>query len=273
MIVELTNEDKKLLRCNLLYIMDEIHRICVSNNIKYSLFYGSLLGAVMYKGFIPWDDDIDIVFTKDQYVLFEKACKKQLSDDFEFQSTGTDSNYKVPGITKIRLKNTILLEDVDKKQKINHGVWVDITVLQNIDDRLSNLKKTKYYFSLFRDKYYYFSSIKDLSFKGFIYKSLRKITPPFSLKRTGFLFEKWSTQCKDNSTRFVFQPFSYENDVYLREWTKEYLLYPFEGREYYGFKEYDLILKERYPNYNIIPPLSERVSNHHFIKIKLLSKK
>ena len=61
-------EEKKKIQ---LEILDSIHSFCLHNDIKYSLGYGSLLGAVRHGGFIPWDDDIDIIMLRDDYTRFE----------------------------------------------------------------------------------------------------------------------------------------------------------------------------------------------------------
>ncbi len=268
-MVELNNQEKEKLRQDLLIIMDEIHFLCINNDIHYSLFYGSLIGAVKYKGFIPWDDDIDIVMMKDDYEKFLNVFLNNPPKNLFLQSIDTEKKYKVPGITKVRLNNTLLIENIDKKEKIHHGVWVDLTVIQNIDDNLSTLRKTKYYFSLFRSKYYYKSSLKYLSFKGLIANTIKKIIPPFTLKRTAKKFLKYSQMCDDNNSKYVFQPFSYEDDVYKREWMKEYTLYDFEGRKYLGFKNYEDILMVRFPYYKEIPNKSGQKTNHTFYEVKL----
>ena len=268
--MELSIHQHKQLQQNLLYIMDEIHRICIKHNIKYSLFYGSLIGAVVHRGFIPWDDDIDLAMSKNEYRRFKEACLRELGSDFFFQTPETEAEYLVPLQTKIRLNNTLLLEEIDAFRNIHHGVSVDIVCFEDIDDNFSNLKKTKFYFSLFKDKYYYHVGKRHYSLKGLIYHSMRRALPPFTIRRTARAFVKCASQYHNSESEFVFFPFSYQDDVYRREWVNEYRLYAFEGRQFMGFARYDEILKVRYPSYMIIPPVSERRTNHQYCKVRLL---
>ena len=67
-----------------LKIMDEIDRICRKYKIKYLMDAGTLLGAVRHKGFIPWDDDIDIAFTRDNYRAFMKVAPRELPETMKF---------------------------------------------------------------------------------------------------------------------------------------------------------------------------------------------
>ena len=267
--MELAEQERTKLHKNLLYIMDEIHRICVENSINYSLFYGSLIGAVVHEGFIPWDDDIDIVMFKEDYLRFVNVCQHNLRSDFFLQSTKTEKGYLVPGQTKVRLNGTVLLEEVDAFRNIHHGVSVDIVVFEDTDENFRNVKKTKYYFSLFKDKYYYHAARKSYSIKGLIYHTMRRVLPPFTIKRTALSFEKWATQIQDSHSKYVFLPYSYPPDIYRREWLDEFRLYTFEGRQYMGFKKYDQILKVRYPSYRVIPPIDEQKTNHSYSSIVL----
>ena len=69
-------------------ILDVIHQICTEHGLRYSLAYGSLIGAMRHKGFIPWDDDFDFAMTRNDYERFLKACKKDLNTDIFFLQTG-----------------------------------------------------------------------------------------------------------------------------------------------------------------------------------------
>ncbi|MDE5990369.1 MAG: LicD family protein, partial [Clostridia bacterium] len=79
-----------------LKIAKEIKRICDKNNIDYILDSGTLLGAVRHKGFIPWDDDMDIAMTREEYNRFIDVAKIELGEEYFFQTWDTDNNYPMP---------------------------------------------------------------------------------------------------------------------------------------------------------------------------------
>ena len=76
--------DLKELQNILLDILIEFNRICKKYNIKYSLAFGTLLGAVRHKGFIPWDDDVDVMMDRKNFDRFCKICPQEISKEFFF---------------------------------------------------------------------------------------------------------------------------------------------------------------------------------------------
>ena len=86
-------------------ILDEIVRICDNYNLRYFLIGGTLLGAVRHKGYIPWDDDLDISMPRKDYNQFIEIAKKQLSQNFKLDCKYTNNKYWLPFI-KVRMKDT-----------------------------------------------------------------------------------------------------------------------------------------------------------------------
>lgn len=118
----------------LMRLLHEIDRICRSNNIEYFLMYGTLIGAVRHNGFIPWDDDADVVMTRDNYNKFRECCSRELGDEFDLVSYNDDDDY---GYTfpKLRLKNTtyIIRSEVSRHGR-SAGFFVDIIILDYLSE-------------------------------------------------------------------------------------------------------------------------------------------
>lgn len=118
-----------------LEILFELDRICKKNNIQYFLLAGTVLGAIRHNGFIPWDDDIDIGMTRNQYERFIKICSEELDSNYFLQTYKTDPNY--PGLyAKIRKNNTTFIEKATAKIDMHKGIYIDIFPFDNIPDRI-----------------------------------------------------------------------------------------------------------------------------------------
>lgn len=122
----------RMLQLKLLELMKEIDRVCKKNNIEYFLAGGSCLGAIRHKGFIPWDDDMDIAMSRKEYKKFIKALEKDLGDDFVFHCYEKSKKYPVtwPAM-KIRMKNTYIREMnvlLPNTCKDCDGIFIDVFI-------------------------------------------------------------------------------------------------------------------------------------------------
>ncbi len=111
-----------------------IDGFCRKYGIPYYLFYGSELGAVRHHGFIPWDDDADIIMFRRDYDRFRELWLKNPVEGYFFQDVETDKGYNMK-FAKIRKKNTAFAEVQNKALNMHHGIFVDIFVL---DDYVKN---------------------------------------------------------------------------------------------------------------------------------------
>ena len=232
------------LQLEILEIMDEIHRVCVKNNIEYGLMAGSALGIVNYKGFIPWDDDIDVIVPRKDWNRFIEAMKKDLSDKFYFQCYETDKKFNViMGPTmKVRKKGT-WMEEVNfllkNRCQGGDGIFVDIIIYDNISENkfIDELNRTV---------------IKILMPFYVLLDNLR-IPHDFLSRFIRWYANKYSRRNENSS--LVSQPISVPWEKFLHEpvFKKEdvypFKLYEFEGRQYYSYNNIEKILKQWYgPN-------------------------
>ena len=116
-----------------LLILDDIDRVCRKNNIKYSLAFGTLIGAVRHKGFIPWDDDIDIVMTRDNYDKFIHTYINEKNENYSILNHEFDKNY-YHQFTKVVDNRTTINNDNLREIK-NMGVWVDVFPVDKISSK------------------------------------------------------------------------------------------------------------------------------------------
>ena len=110
-------------------ILRAFHDTCEKHQIKYSMAYGTLLGAVRHKDFIPWDDDVDVFMLRSEYEKFKAVFK---NDDF-YELVDSESDNKYPYLfPKIRKKGTVLIENNISDINYNIGVYIDIFILDEI---------------------------------------------------------------------------------------------------------------------------------------------
>lgn len=143
------SSDKKQIWAVQLDILQEIAMICNKHDIKYFAIGGTLLGAVRHKGYIPWDDDLDIAMYREDYNKFCEIAPKELHNPFFFQTEDTDPGYLLRH-AKVRNSNTTAILSIqrDKKYRFNQGIFVDIFPLDRIPDNIE--ERNEYFRELFK---------------------------------------------------------------------------------------------------------------------------
>lgn len=110
----------------------EFARICEKYNLKYFVFWGSILGAVRHHGFVPWDDDMDVALFRDDYEVFLRVAPSELKQPYFLQTPYTD-----PGsffsLARLRNSSTTGMIQTFRHNKFNQGIWLDIEVLDYCD--------------------------------------------------------------------------------------------------------------------------------------------
>ena len=128
-----------------LKILDYIVKICEENSLEYFLIGGTLLGAVRHRGYIPWDDDLDLAMPRKDYEKFIKIFLNQDNGKYILDTNNHSKYYWLPFL-KVRNKNTIYQENLQKNYKGNLGIWVDIFPLDNGNKEISKLQSFQFRF-------------------------------------------------------------------------------------------------------------------------------
>lgn len=266
---KLTKENLEKVKETTLILMKTIHKICVDNGLKYSLAFGTLLGAVRHKGFIPWDDDIDIVMTRADYEKLVKLIEKR--EDIYVVDNNIYKNYP-RDFPKVELKGTILKHlFCGEKCDYPMGVFVDIFFLEykssnNLKAFIQNKKYRIYNLMASLSADYKYPS-RQITERSKIYPQVKKY---YKLRRfSGFFasivpirswIKKASKVFAKNKPSDVFRTDLLEAELSAKDY-KNIILYRFEDTEFYGIENYDGFLKSCYGDYMTIPKGADRISH------------
>lgn len=141
---EITMEE---LRAIQLDILDKIHAFCTEHGIRYSLGGGTLLGAVRHKGYIPWDDDIDIMLPRPDYERFLKEFDGKYAE-LNLQHYGNDNTCCIP-FAKVYDNRTVLIEKLQKS-----GIYIDVFPIDGLPEE-SKIKDYLYIYNNQLHKIYF----------------------------------------------------------------------------------------------------------------------
>lgn len=261
-------------------ILREIDRICRKHNIDYFLSSGTLLGAVRHKGFIPWDDDLDIGMTRDSLKKFEQVIGEELSSEFFYQTNNSD-RYYFNSYPKIRSNSYSLIERTTKHLNIHKGAWVDIFPYDNIpdneEDRISQFQSIRKIDDIMRRFLYIYPSEKDRGLKKHIKSIVRylngKLVPlyfflPKLYNKRNFHINKHNGSDTDyvNMLCYPLSDHEYEGNVTLKEDITDLIQLEFEGIYTFAPKNYHRVLSNKYGDYMKLPKEEDRLPSHGILE-------
>ena len=251
-----------------LEIMKHVHQFCESNLINYSLAYGSLLGAIRHKGFIPWDDDIDIVMPRKDYERFLQLYPKH-SDLYKLHSLETDPNYAY-AFAKVSDPRTLLIENVNTQ---NIGINIDIFPLDNAFDDLQQSQNYTKKISLLKYLYrlkFLKPSPKNPPWKRFLMKIGKFFVFPLTLRKLATKISSYAKTNTNQNSKYVVMmvgttPQATLRQIVDRSWFNSYTTVPFEGTQLKIIKEFDKYLSHEYGDY--MTPPKNKTSPHTLNKV------
>lgn len=261
-----------------LEILNEIHRVCTENNLKYFLVGGTLLGAVRHKGFIPWDDDLDIAMPRNDYNKFLKICETELNGKYYLHCINTDEEYWLP-FSKIRKKNTLFDEANISHLDVPKGIYVDVFPLddefkENSFEKKLRTKLLKSLNSIIVNKKRFYVN-KKKTFKTVIRNTVTFLFAPFSIKKIqSFQIRLMSKNNNKGGSYYANYGSNYDpvKQTMQKSVYEPVRLIEFEGNYYSAPNDYEYMLKRIYgDNYMQLPPEEKRVT-HKPVRISFNTK-
>jgi len=259
-----------------LEILKDVAAFCEKGGIRYSLAYGTLLGAVRHKGFIPWDDDIDIMMPRSDYEKFRSSYS---SGWFRFVDSRNTVDCWIAFGRVCDTERTRALSYIPwHGGSIHTGVWIDIFPVDSVPDDMER----------FRDIYnglwlLYKHNVKIRKIHGGesdiysrrtafwanmekrLHPHLREISPEGTVRSINEIIRLCSELPGQDSVANLCCPDN-PQEVFSRRLLEEYITADFEDGRFMIWKEYDAILRTMFGDYMQLPPEKDRQPKQHYIK-------
>ncbi|MDR1913942.1 MAG: LicD family protein [Clostridiales bacterium] len=256
----LTKEELRSLQLILLEMLLEVDRICKKYHIKYSIDGGTLLGAVRHGGFIPWDDDLDIVMTRKEYDKFKNAAIKELdAGKYFYQDHLTDSHYRW-GYAKIRRVDSEFVRFGQERLNMKTGIFLDIFPRDNVPDGF--VIRRLHAFCCYFWRKVLFSEVGKITAVSAIKKIAYCVINRIPKETAFYVLEKIAKTCNKRKTKlsrcYTFPLPKKGCYGYKNEWFTQFCEITFEGYEFPAAKDNHGYLVCDYGDYMQIPSEEKR---------------
>lgn len=267
------SNDSAQLKKTLLEMLSWFHNFCIENDLKYFAVGGTLLGAVRHKGFIPWDDDIDLGMPREDYKKLEKLIGNKENGKYYFETPNTTRKGYYYTYGKLFDTDTTLVEN--SRDKLPMGVYIDIFPFDGVGETKEEAIKYLSYVKRLQDLLA--TRVSGIRKGRAFYKNaavaVARVIPSFLFNDKKLLM-KIDSICSGknfNDSKYV----ANMNGAWgLREITTREIvgtpkLYDFENIKIYGIEDYDAYLTGVYGDWRQLPPEEKRVSAHDYVYVDL----
>lgn len=244
----------------LLEMLKDFDTVCRKHGIRYQLFAGTALGAVRHRGFIPWDDDVDVILMRKEYERFFNEAAKDFNHEIYYVQQEHTAHWPMQ-FSKLRRNDTTCIEKYHPKDPLVHqGVYIDIFPCDNLSEKPVTQKlqfaasKAVIAKALYARGYETDSMVKKL------FMQFCRLLPQCPLEE--ICMRRW-----DNETRvlhsFLAAGKRFEKNIIPREWMENAIELPFEDATFPVTAHYDALLTQLYGDWHTIPSPSERKCKEH----------
>ena len=257
------NYDIEVIHVRLLEMLKRFNEICNENNLTYYLVEGTCLGAVRHKGYIPWDDDLDLAMPRPDYerlaTLFENLNDDMLEAMYYKNTKNSPIHY-----IKIIDKTTTLIED--RYRYYVEGLYIDVFPIDGCNP--NDMRRNKKVWTIHSMIMKHCSTKSEETFKSNIKACIAKIIPLSLLHN---ILEREIKRYSYEESNYVVNYFSAyaEKEIVPKEFYGTPVLYEFENNFFYGPERAELYLERLYGDYLKLPPKEDRVFRHNYYYLDL----
>ena len=250
-------------------ILEKVDRFCRANSIPYSVYGGTCIGAVRHKGYIPWDDDIDIAMTRPNYERFIHSFNGKV-ENLVLYAPELNWNYYAP-YANVCDTRTILDEGENGHRGMEIGVKIDVFPIDitpsDTEEYMNNVKRINYYWHQLK--------IKRINMQ-LVWKNNKRRWFRLFLKRLSYVFNSYAKiqreinkiaikYSNEESNQVALVCYHFDRDTRCSKMVfDDYIDVPFENIIVSIMKRYDECLTRFYGDYMQLPPENQRVAHHGF---------
>ena len=257
----LSSEQTRRLQMVELDMFKEFIAVCEKLNLRYFVLGGTLLGAVRHKGFIPWDDDIDVGMLREDYEIFLQKAGDLLPDHLFLQSHSSEPGFYW-NAAKIRDSRTTYIEKPIRHHRIHQGIYLDVFPLDNYPKtkiaQLWNKFRAEVATQRIVQECLWDTKLHPL--KAVIKYPVRWIYP--TLYSAVDAREKMFRSVPHSGVLVNYSGMWGEREIVPEEWYADVCQLEFEGLVVNAPKEYHKVLTRLYGDYMQLPPPEKRVTHH-----------
>lgn len=255
-------------------VLVELDSICRELHLNYSLTYGTLIGAIRHKGFIPWDDDIDIIMPRNDYNKLREWFKTGKKSHLKWCDRTTVKNYPycISRVSNMDYKYTTTNAN---QKRFDIGVFVDVYVLDNYCSNSKDaLRLGKKIWLINREFDLYLNPDKT---SGTLKRIVRNVLSSILhvlhgndwCKHVDIEIEDYIVRHTSSSDELVGVISQYEwKEIMKKEWFTSYIDVPFEDNLFKVCSGWDKLLNSIYGDYMLLPPVENRVPTHNYTLVK-----
>lgn len=264
----------KEIQCAALDVLEEFQRVCKKYNLKYFAIGGTCIGAIRHKGFIPWDDDIDVAMPYPDYVKFMKCSKTELNSKYSVIGPHTCKHYSAPYIKLQNHETTFIEKNVEKYSDRYAGIYIDIFPIFGLPKESKKVWFVEHMCSVYNKinlrmrferedgeslmwkiTWILCTPMRKLLHYDFFRKKQAEMLKKYKYNESDKVIFCWREIPKENSNS------CYKN-IFFTEDFSDMVEKPFENITIMVPNGYDRYLTMDFGNYMKLPPLEEQVARH-----------